>query len=53
MTTWIGQILHKNCLLKCVLQGKIVGMRRWRRRCKQLLGDFKAKRSTVNWKTKH
>jgi hypothetical protein len=22
---WIGHILHKNCLLKCVIEGKIEG----------------------------
>jgi len=51
MTICIGEILQRNCLLKCVLQGKIEGFTRWWRRCKQLLGDLKAKRST--WKTKH
>jgi hypothetical protein len=43
--------LHRNCLLKANLQGKIEGMKRWRR-CRQLLGDFNAKRSTGNWRTK-
>jgi hypothetical protein len=51
MTTCIGHILQRNYLLKCVFQGKIEGITRWRRRCKQLLGDLKAKRSTR--KTKH
>jgi hypothetical protein len=46
MTTCTGHILQRNCLLKCVLQVKIEGITRCRRRCKQLLGDLKAKKST-------
>ena len=45
---WIGHILHKNCLLKHVIKGKIEGRievtgRRGRRRM-QLLDNFKEKR---------
>ena len=41
---WIGHILHRNCLLKHIFEGKIDGRnevmgRRWR--CKQLLDDLK------------
>ena len=43
-TNWIGHILPENCLLKCVIEGKIEGRievtgRRGRRR-KRLLDDF-------------
>ena len=45
---WIGHILHRKCLLKCVIEGKIrkrmeVTLRRGRR-CKQLVGDLKETR---------
>jgi hypothetical protein len=44
-TNWIGHILHRNCPLKHVIEGKIEGkievMGRRGRRCKQLLDDFK------------
>jgi hypothetical protein len=51
---WIGHILHRNCLLKHVIEGKLEGRiemtgRRGRRR-KQLLDDLKEKRSY--WKLK-
>jgi hypothetical protein len=50
----IGDILRRNCLLKCVIEGKIEGTlevtgRRLRRR-KQLIGDLKEKR--IYWKYK-
>jgi hypothetical protein len=42
--TWIGHILHKNCHLKQVTDGKIKGQievtRRQGRRCKKLLDDL-------------
>ena len=45
---WIGHILHRNCLLKHVVEWKIVGRRevtgRRRIRSKQLLDDLNAKR---------
>jgi len=45
---WIGHILRRNCLLKHVIGGKIVGkiqvMGRRRGRSKQLLDDLNAKR---------
>jgi hypothetical protein len=44
---WIGHILHGNCLLKHVIEGKIEGrievMGRRGRRRKQLLDDLKEK----------
>jgi len=47
-TKWIGHILHRNCLLKQVIEGKIKGemevtKRRGRRR-KKLLDDLKDRR---------
>jgi hypothetical protein len=33
---WIGHILHRNCFLKHVIEGKRKGTRRQRRRGKQL-----------------
>ena len=45
---WIGHILHKNCLLKQVIEGKIKGQievtRRQGRRRKKLLDDLKDSR---------
>jgi hypothetical protein len=51
---WIGRILHRNCLLKHVIEGKIEGRikvtgRQVRRR-KQLMDDLKEKRGY--WKLK-
>jgi hypothetical protein len=51
---WIGHILHRNCLLKHVIEGKSEGRiemtGRRGRRCKQLLDDLKEKRRY--WKLK-
>jgi hypothetical protein len=45
---WIGDILHRNCLLKHVIEGKLEGRiemtGRRRRRRNQLLDDLKEKR---------
>ena len=45
---WIRHILHRNCLLKQVIEGKIKGQievtRRRGRRHKKLLDDFKDRR---------
>jgi len=41
---WIGHILHKNCLIKPVVEGKIQGKRRRERIRKQLLDEHKGKR---------
>jgi hypothetical protein len=45
---WIGHILRRNCLLKQVIEGKLLGriemMGRRGRRRKQLLDDLKEKR---------
>jgi hypothetical protein len=53
-TNWIGHILHKNCLLKHVVERKIEGRiqvkRSWGRRHKKLLDDLKEKK--VYWKLK-
>jgi hypothetical protein len=42
---WIGHILHRNCCLKHIIEGKIEGRiegtGRWGRRCKELLDDLK------------
>ena len=37
---WNGHILHRNCILKHVIQGKIEEQGRWGGRCKQLLDDL-------------
>jgi hypothetical protein len=47
---WIGHILHRNCLLKHVIEGKVEGMERRRIRRKQLLGDLKEGRGYWNLK---
>jgi hypothetical protein len=51
---WIGHILHRNCLLKHVIEGKLEGkiemMGRRGRRRKQLLDDLKEKRRYWNLK---
>jgi hypothetical protein len=51
---WIGHILHRNCLLKHVIEGKLEGriemMRRRGRRRKQPVDDLKENRT--NWKLK-
>ena len=44
---WIGHILHRNCLLQQVIEGKVKGqieVRRRRGRCKKLLDDLKNRR---------
>jgi hypothetical protein len=40
---WIGNILHRNCLLKHVIEGNTGGMKRQGRRRKQLLDACKEK----------
>jgi hypothetical protein len=47
---WIGHILHRNCLLKHVIEGMKEGRGRGRRRRKQLLDVFKETR--LYWKLK-
>jgi len=47
---WIGHILHRNCLLKCIVEGRIEGMGRRGRRWKQLLNDLAETRRY--WKLK-
>jgi hypothetical protein len=51
---WIGHILHRNCLIKFVIEGKIEGRiqvtGRRGKRCKQLLDDLKEMRGC--WKLK-
>jgi hypothetical protein len=46
---WIGHILHRNCLLQRVIEGKMKGgievTGRRGRRCRKLLGDLKERRS--------
>jgi len=45
---WIGHVLHRNCLLQRVIQGKIKGgtevTGRQGRRCRKLLDDLKERR---------
>jgi len=41
---WIGHILHRNCLLKQVIKGKIKGEMEVTRRRKKLLDDLKDRR---------
>ena len=41
---WIGHILHRNCPIKPVVEGKIEGKERRGSRCKQLLDEHKGKR---------
>jgi hypothetical protein len=52
--SWISHILHRNCLLKHMIEGKLEGRRemtgRRGRRCKQILDDLKEKRRY--WKLK-
>ena len=47
---WNGHILHRNCILKHVIQGKIEGQGRRGGRCKQLLDDLMEMRRY--WKLK-
>jgi hypothetical protein len=47
---WIGHILHRNCLPKNSIQGKVDGSDRKMRNCKQLLDDLKETRGY--WKLK-
>jgi hypothetical protein len=47
---WIGHILLRNCLLSHIIEGKIIGIRKRGRRCKQLLDDLKVARRY--WKLK-
>src|SRR5215471_10075449 len=53
---WIGHILRRNCLLKQVIEGKIMGeievTRRRGRRCKKLLDDLKDRRGYSHLKEK-
>jgi hypothetical protein len=46
--SWTGHILRRNCLLSHIIEGKIIGTRRRRRR--QLLDDLKEARRY--WKLK-
>jgi hypothetical protein len=54
---WIGHILHRNCLLKHVIEGKLEGRiemtGRRGRRCKQLLDDLMENRRHWKLKKKH
>ena len=41
---WIGHILHRNCLLKQVIEGKVKGEMKVTRRRKKLLDALKGRR---------
>jgi hypothetical protein len=44
---WIGHILHRNCLLKHVIEGKTEGrIEVTGRRCKQLLDELRIREYT-------
>ena len=45
---WVVHILHRNCLLKHVIEGNIQATRRRGRRRKQLLNDLKETRRQWN-----
>ena len=47
---WIGHILHRNCLLKQVIEGKIKGEMEVARRRKKLLDDRKDRRGYFHLK---
>jgi hypothetical protein len=51
--SWIGHIVHRNCLLRHVIEGNITVMGRLGGRRKQLLGDVKEREDTGNRKWKH
>jgi hypothetical protein len=51
-TKWIGQIVHRKCLLNHVTEGKIKRMRRGGRRLKQPLDDLKENRRYWHLKEK-
>jgi len=50
---WICHVLHRNCLLKRVIEGRIEVMGRMVRRHKQLLDEFTEKRILEKCKRKH
>jgi hypothetical protein len=50
---WLGHILSRNCLLKCVTEEKIQGTERRGRRRDQLLDELKETRRYWNLKSKH
>jgi len=50
---WIGHILQRNCRLGHSVEGKIEGMVRRGRWCKQLLNDLRKWEDTGNWNRKH
>ena len=52
-TKWICHILHRNCLLKHVIEGRIEVMGRMARRPKQLLDDRTEKRILEKCTRKH
>jgi hypothetical protein len=55
-TSWIGHILHTNCRLKQVIEGKIerrIEMTEGRRRRRKQLDDVKGKKDSGQRKRKH
>jgi len=49
-TNWIGHNLHRNCVLKYFVEGKIERTKRYGRKRTQLLNDLKEKRKYCSWK---
>ena len=52
-TDWIGHVLPRNCLLKHVSEGKIVGTGRRGRRRKRLMDILRRTEDSGSWKRKH
>jgi hypothetical protein len=50
MANWIGHMLHRNCILKHVIEENIEGTIRRARRLKQLLDDLEESRRYWNLK---
>jgi hypothetical protein len=54
---WIGHILHKNCLLKHIIEGKQEGRTKWREDEEEYVSSYwmtwRKRRDTGNLKRKH
>jgi hypothetical protein len=47
--SWISHMLHRNCLLKQIVEERTKGKKKWGGRHKQLLDDLKEKREYKNF----